>query len=116
MARDVCDRHADMDADRLALIYVSEGAETRFTFGEIARLSKQLANLLTAKGVTRGDRVAILLPQCAETAFAHVACYRMGAIALPLFVLFGPDALQYRLENGEAKVLITDAAPGPCFL
>ncbi len=110
MATDVCDRHADADPERLALIYVSEDMETRFTFGEIATLSRQLANLLTAKGVARGDRVAILLPQSPETAFAHVACYRMGAIALPLFVLFGPEAIEYRLANSEAKVVITDSA------
>ena len=110
MATDVCDRHADADPNRLALIYVSGEGETRFTFGEVATLSKQLANVLAARGVARGDRVAILLPQCPETAFAHVACYRMGAIALPLFVLFGPEALEYRLANSEAKILITDSA------
>jgi acetyl-CoA synthetase len=107
---DVCDRWAD-DAARLALIYESRNGEvSRYTFADIRRLSNQAANLLVARGVVRGDRVAILLPQAPETAVAHVAVYKAGAIAVPLFTLFGIDALQFRLFDSGAKVLITDAA------
>jgi acetyl-CoA synthetase len=67
-----------------------------------------MANTLAALGVERGDRVAIHLPQCPETAAAHVAIYRLGAIALPLFSLFGPDALAHRLGDSGARVLITN--------
>ena len=114
MARDVCDRHAETDDDALALIFIGgPDGEQRFTFRDIQRLANRLANLLTAHGVNRGDRVAILLPQCPETAFTHVAAYKMGAIALPLFVLFGEEALEYRLGNSEAKVVVTDSVNFP---
>ena len=105
---DICDRHAG-DPDRIALIFeTAEGEITRFTFRQISRLSNQLANTLTARGVVRGDRVGILLPQCPETAIAHVAVYKIGAVAVPLFTLFGPDALAYRLSDSGAAGVITD--------
>jgi len=116
MARDVCDRHAG-DGDKLALIFVGGPAgEQRFTFRDIQRRANQMANFLTAIGITKGDRVAILLPQCPETAFTHVAAYKMGAIALPLFVLFGEDGLEYRLANSEAAAIVTDMVNLPKVL
>lgn len=106
---DICDRHA-ADPDRVALIYeTAEGEVTRFTFRQISRLSNQLANALIAQGIVPGDRVGILLPQCPETAIAHVAVYKIGAVAVPLFTLFGPDALAYRLSDSGAACVITDA-------
>ena len=106
---DICDKWA-ADPGRLALIYESRGGQvSRYTFAQIQRLSNQVANLLTEQGVQRGERVAILLPQAPETAFAHVAVYKAGAIAVPLFTLFGIDALQYRLADSAVKILITDA-------
>src|SRR5262249_54296374 len=60
-------------------------------------------------GVVRGDRVAVLLPQMPEVAAIHIAVYKLAAIALPLAMLFGIDALAYRLQNSQAKVLITNA-------
>ncbi len=105
---DICDRHAG-DADRLALIYeTADGSVARFTFRQISRLSNQLANTLTAQGVLPGDRVGILLPQCPETAIAHVAVYKIGAVAVPLFKLFGTDALSYRLIDSGAAGVVTD--------
>ncbi len=107
---DVCDKWAG-DRDRLALIHQArDGAVRRYTFAEIKRLSDQTANLLRRAGVDVGDRVAILLPQSPETAIAHVAAYKAGAIAVPLFTLFGVEALQFRLADSGAKVLITDTA------
>ncbi len=106
---DVCDKWAD-GSGRLALIYEkSDGAQTRYTFDQIKAQSNRLANSLERHGVRRGDRVAIYLPQAPETAVAHVAVYKMGAIAVPLFTLFGVDAIQYRLANSGATALITDA-------
>jgi acetyl-CoA synthetase len=58
--------------------------------------------------VRRGDRVGILLPQRPETAIAHLAVYKLGAVAVPLFVQFGPDALEHRLADSGARALITD--------
>ncbi|MDD5099553.1 MAG: acyl-CoA synthetase [Syntrophales bacterium] len=107
---DVCDKWAE-ERYRLALIYEDEGGRTeKLTFWDIKNLSNRLANALRANGIARGDRVGILLPQCPETAIAHIAVYKLGAIAIPLFTLFGPDALEYRLMNSGAKAIITDGA------
>jgi len=106
---DVCDKWAD-GSGRLALIYEkSDGAQTRYTFDEIKAQSNQLANSLARHGIRRGDRVAIYLPQAPETAIAHVAAYKLGAVAVPLFTLFGVDAIQYRLADSGAAALVTDA-------
>ena len=108
---DVCDKWANREPDRLALIHKApDGAVVEYTFADIQQLSNQLANLLTARGVAAGDRVGVLLPQAPETAYGHVAVYKLGAIAVPLFTLFGPEALEYRLRNSGAKAVITDAA------
>ena len=63
-----------------------------------------------ASGIRPGDRVAILLPQRPETAISHVAVYKAGMVAVPLFTLFGPDALEFRLADSGARALITDTA------
>jgi acetyl-CoA synthetase len=105
---DICDKWA-AQRYRLALIYEDEAGHTeQYTFWDIKNLSNRLANAFSAHGIKRGDRVGILLPQCPETAIAHVAIYKLGAIAVPLATLFGPDALEYRLENSGAKAVITD--------
>lgn len=107
---DICDKWAD-ERYRLALIYEDEeGRVEKYTFWDLQRHSNRLANALKAYGIERGDRVGILLPQCPETALSHIAIYKLGAIAIPLFTLFGPDALEYRLGNSEAKAVITDGA------
>ena len=105
---DVCDKWAN-EKYRLALIYIDkEGKDHKYTFWELKNLSNQLANTLRAKGVEKLERVGILLPPCPETLLAHIAIYKLGAIAVPLLPLFGPEAIEYRLENSEAKVVITD--------
>jgi acetyl-CoA synthetase len=107
---DICDKWAG-DAARTALIFeAADGQVTRYSFKDIRRLSNQFANALQAHGIERGDRCGILLPQSPETAIAHVAAYKLGAVAVPLFTLFGVDALAYRLANSEAKAIITDEA------
>lgn len=107
---DLCDKWAT-DPSRLALIHERrDGAITRCTFAELKRQSNRTANLLAARGVQAGDRVGILLPQEPETALAHLAAYKLGAIAVPLFTLFGLDALRYRLADAGVKSLITNAA------
>ena len=110
---DICDRHA-ADKDKTALIYeTDDGRVKKYTFGDFIKLSNRFANVLTAAGITRGDRVGILLPQCPETAIAHIATYKIGGIAIPLFTLFGPDALEYRLANSDAKCIVTDTTGLP---
>lgn len=96
--------------DRTALLdYRPQGEAARLTYGELAKRSSALASALKARGVARGDRVALLLPQCFETVIAHVAIYKLGAIAVPLALLFGVEALEYRLHAAGVKAVVTNA-------
>src|SRR5580704_4330121 len=105
-----CDRHAD-GSGRLALIYVDEdGTATRTSFDEVAAMSRCFANVLKADGLVRGDRVAVFLSQSLELPIAHLAAFRSGMVSIPLFALFGEDALEFRLSNSGAKVVVTDEA------
>jgi acetyl-CoA synthetase len=108
---DVCDRWAAADARRTAIIHVhADGTSEYISFGALRETSNRLANALAAHGIKRGDRVAILLPQAPEVVASHVAIYKLGAVALPIAVVFGVDALAYRLANSGAAALITNAA------
>jgi acetyl-CoA synthetase len=105
---DVCDKWCG-EHKRIALIHKPALGEcVEYTFADIGRLSNRTANLLLSAGVRREDRVAVLLPQMPETAIAHVAIYKIGAIAVPLFSLFGVEALEYRLADSGARAVITD--------
>ena len=108
IAEACCRRHA-RDPSRVALHWEDEeGATSTLTFGELLVQANRLSNALSGLGVKRGDRVGIVLPQRPETAVAHIACYQMGAVAMPLSILFGPDALEYRLRDSGAAVAIVD--------
>jgi len=107
---DVADRQAAARGDRLALIFLDEHhVERRFTFREISALANRLANVLQARGLRRGDRLGVLLPQVPETAVAHLAAFKAGLVSVPLFTLFGEDALEFRLSDSGARALVTDA-------
>jgi acetyl-CoA synthetase len=107
---EVCDRWAERDPGKLALIAVrADGRTEEVSYGWLRETSNRLANALMAHGIGPGDRVAILLPQTPEVAAVHIAIYKLGAIALPLAILFGPDAIAYRLQNSGATTLITNA-------
>jgi acetyl-CoA synthetase len=106
----VCDRWAEHEPRRVAILHQhADGRIDKVDYGTLRALSNRLSNTLRAHGVGRGDRVALMLPQMPEVAAIHIAIYKLGAIALPLAALFGPDAISYRLQNSGAKVLITDA-------
>jgi acetyl-CoA synthetase len=108
IAEAICDRH--VGAGRTALVYeTAEGHSTEFTFEYFHEHSRRLANALIAHGIARGDRIGILLPQCPEALIVHLAAYRLGAVALPLFTLFGPDAIEYRLNDCGAKAVVSNA-------
>ena len=95
--------------DRTALYYENDaGACRQYTFGQVLKDSNRLANALVGSGVKPGDRIGIVLPQRVEAGVAHIATYMAGAVSLPLSVMFGEDALQYRLQDSGAKVVITD--------
>jgi acetyl-CoA synthetase len=84
-----------------------------YSYLELQQAANLLSTKLTELGVLRGDRVAIVLPQCFETAVAYIAVLQMGAVAVPLSMLFGPDALEYRLNDSDAVVAIVDEASEP---
>src|SRR5215207_795058 len=108
---EVCCRRWSQETTRIALHYEDEsGAVASFTYAALQADANRLSNALRALGVERGDRVAIVLPQRPETAISHIAAYQLGAVAMPLSLLFGPEALEYRLQDSEAVVAIVDAS------
>jgi acetyl-CoA synthetase len=108
MAWYVCDRWAD-DKGRVALFGEdASGTRETYTFWQLQNATNRLANYLRNEGVTRGDRVGVNLPQRAETVVAHVACWKLGAVSVPLSTLFGPDAIEYRLSDSDAVAAIVD--------
>mgnify|MGYP000117523626 FL=1 len=107
----VSDRWAAEAPERLAIRQVLGDGEVRdWSHLALNRAANRFANALLAKGIARGDRVALLLPQVPETAIAHLAAYKIGAVAVPLAALFGLDALSYRLADSGAKALVTDSS------
>ncbi len=107
---DVCDRWAEIDPARTAIFNLgADGAVEEVSYGALREASNRLANALAARGIGRGDRIALLLAQGPAVAVSHIAIYKLGAIALPLAMLFGVDAIAYRLADSGARALITNA-------
>jgi acyl-CoA synthetase (AMP-forming)/AMP-acid ligase II len=108
LAADVLDKH---EPDRPAMHFVSdEGRDEHWTFGEMRRLTDRTANTLRELGVGKGDRVAVMAPASPEIAASFLATYKCEAILLSMSVLYGDDSIAYRLNDSEAKVLVTSAA------
>ncbi|HXZ53252.1 MAG TPA: AMP-binding protein [Burkholderiales bacterium] len=113
IAQACCARWA-ADRGRFALYWEDEsGATAAYSFWDIQQRANRLSNALAALGVRRGDRVAIVLPQRPETAIAYMAIFQMGAVALPLSHLFGPEALEYRMQHAGASVAIVEPGTLP---
>ncbi|MES2954264.1 MAG: AMP-binding protein [Pseudomonadota bacterium] len=94
---------------RVAIHAHQPGAETTFyTYSQLQQAADALSHALVGLGVKGGDRVAIVMPQRFETAVAYMAVFQMGAVAMPLSMLFGPEALEYRLQDSEAVLAICD--------
>ena len=113
IADDVCDRWAD-DPGRIGLVY--EDAEKKvhtYAFADVRKYANQLANTLLGYGLGRGDCVTLVLAQDPECAIAHVACWKAGMVSGPCSVLFGADAISYRVNDCRAKAIITDMANYP---
>ena len=112
IAFDVCDRHAG--SDRIALQHErGDGSVATFGFRDVQRFANQWAHTLEHLGLARGDRVMLYLGQDPATAIGHVGCWKAGFVSVPCSILFGTEALEYRLNNSGAKVLVTDAANYP---
>ncbi|MBK8863902.1 MAG: AMP-binding protein [Betaproteobacteria bacterium] len=96
-------------ARRVAVAWEHEdGRAGTLSYGELQAQADRLSHALQRLGVQRGDRVAIVMPQRPETAVANMAIFQLGAVAMPLSMLFGPDALAYRLQDSGARVAIAD--------
>lgn len=104
-----CSRWAS-DPDRVAIFFDDLHGDRVVTYAQLQQDANRLSHVLQGLGVTRGTRVAIILPQRPEAAVAHLACHQLGAIAMPMSALFGPDALQYRLQDSGAMIAIADPA------
>ncbi len=109
IAERCCDSWAEVAPDRVAITDVAaDGTRRDVSFATLRDRSDRLATALADLGVTRGSRVALLLSQGPDVMVGHFAVMKLGAIALPLFTLFGPDALTFRLGDSGATVAITD--------
>ncbi len=107
---EVCCARWARDTPRAVAIHYEheDGRAGRFTYADLQHNANRFAAALVRLGVQRGDRIAILMPQRFETAVAHIAAYQLGAVAMPLSMLFGPEALEYRLNHSEAVVAVAD--------
>lgn len=111
IAAAACDHWASTDPGRTAIIDVGpDFATSHFSFSELRRAADRLASAFQRAGIRPGSRIAIFLPQGRHVAVAHMAIYKLGAIAVPLAVLFGPEAITYRLQDSGARLIITDQA------
>jgi acetyl-CoA synthetase len=110
LAELLCDRHAT-PAGQLALRYQDAAGTTRtYSFAEIRDHSARFASVLRSLGVTQGDRVATLLPKSPELMIATLGVWRLGAVHVPLFTAFGPQAIGFRTGHSATRVVVTDMA------
>lgn len=108
MGVDVCDKWAEIDPDRTAIIDLTDGDRSDVSFSVLKYLSDHLAYHLQANGIGVGDRVGVLRTQSVWTAAAHIAIWKLGAISVPLFTLFRAEALLSRLNDAGIKAVVVD--------
>jgi acetyl-CoA synthetase len=105
IAHECIDRHPK---EETALrIKFDDGNQEMYSFGELSDLTCRFANYLETLGIGKGDKVAVLLFPRIEFYVTMFGVYRRGALLIPCFPLFGPDAISFRLEKGEAKAIVT---------
>ena len=106
---DICEKWANKTPNKPAIIDLRSSGKTNSTsFKSLNQKANKVSNYLKCFGIKKGDRVGILLPQSLECIVSHIAVFKLGGISVPLFLLFGPDALEYRISDANIKVLITD--------
>ncbi len=108
IAHECIDRHAGADQTAIILIH-ADGRDERLTFREIAEASSRFAHWLQARGIHAGDRVAIMLEPSRVFYAALFGAIKLGAVAVPLFTLFGPDGVRARVDDCQPRLLITNA-------
>ena len=105
----VCDVWCERDPDKTAIIDATDlGNIKHYTYADLSRAADTLAHHLKGLGIVSGDRIGVLRSQDLWTAAAHIAIWKLGAISIPLFKLFGPEALSSRLLDAGAKCVIVD--------
>ncbi|MED4161765.1 acetate--CoA ligase [Halalkalibacterium halodurans] len=108
LAYEAIDRHAESDRqDKVALYYSDATRDEQYTFADMKKYTDKAGNVLRDAGVSKGDRVFIFMPRSPELYFALLGAVKVGAIVGPLFEAFMEGAVRDRLEDSEAKVLIT---------
>lgn len=107
VAEDCVRKHEERDRTALYQAY-PDGRRETYSFADLDHESDRLANALEARGIEAGDRVAVCLPQIPETLCFHLACWKLAAISIPLAVTLGEQAIEKRIENSEAKLIVTD--------
>ena len=110
IAQVCCGRWAALpDAARRVAIYATDadGTSKPCSYLQLQQQANRLSQVLASLGVQPGQRVAIVMPQRFETAVAYMAVLQMGAVAMPLSMLFGPEAIEYRLQDGEAVLALS---------
>lgn len=114
IAHECVDRHAAVDAERAAVILVrGSGEDEAIGFGALAADSSRFAHHLVERGIQPGDRVAVMLEPSREFYVAMFGAMKLGAIAVPLFTLFGPDGIRLRIEDCKPRLLVTNAEKAP---
>ena len=112
----LCDRWAAAEPDRLAVIAVgADSTDTEYTYGRLHGTANRLANSLADRGIEAGDRVAVSGAQKVEFLAAHLAAWKLGAVSVPLSILFGPEGLGHRLADSGASAFVADGAALPAL-
>ncbi|PHR07969.1 MAG: AMP-dependent synthetase, partial [Sulfitobacter sp.] len=110
IAHEICERHAIESPDALALVEDTGTCVRCYSFADLKRLSDNLAYSLATLGVNRGTRVVVSLGQDAEGLLAHLACFKIGAVSVPIAALYSGEGIAFRVNDSNAHLIITDRA------